>query len=125
MEDKKTDPLHCSFCGKSRDEVKKIIAGPDVYICEECVFISVDIIKQEAGITRVSMKHLNEWKKGMEDWVRKIQDKQTDDYKIIREHNTKIFDFQTEHSKQLNGYLEGFNKLLEKNLSCKCHKVTS
>jgi len=29
--------LHCSFCGKSQDEVKKLIAGPTVYICDECI----------------------------------------------------------------------------------------
>ena len=31
------DAVHCSFCGKSQDEVKKIVAGPGVYICNECV----------------------------------------------------------------------------------------
>ena len=32
-----TDKLNCSFCGKVQDEVKKLIAGPSVYICNECV----------------------------------------------------------------------------------------
>ena len=35
--DDRTDNLICSFCGKSQDEVKKLIAGPTVYICDECI----------------------------------------------------------------------------------------
>ena len=42
-----TDKLHCSFCGKSQDEVKKLIAGPSVYICNECVDLCNDIIEEE------------------------------------------------------------------------------
>lgn len=39
--------LKCSFCGKPQDQVKRLIAGPDVYICDECVNLCVDIIKEE------------------------------------------------------------------------------
>ena len=39
--------LVCSFCGKSQDEVKKLIAGPSVYICDECVFLCNEIIQEE------------------------------------------------------------------------------
>ena len=39
--------LHCSFCGKNQDEVKKLIAGPSVYICNECVDLCNDIIEEE------------------------------------------------------------------------------
>ncbi len=39
--------LRCSFCGKNRDEVKKLIAGPTVYICDECVDLCNDIIAEE------------------------------------------------------------------------------
>lgn len=39
--------LHCSFCGKSQHEVKKLIAGPSVFICDECVDLCNDIIKEE------------------------------------------------------------------------------
>lgn len=42
--------LHCSFCGKSQVEVKKLIAGPTVYICNECVKLCDDIIRQELGV---------------------------------------------------------------------------
>lgn len=41
------DSVHCSFCGKSQDEVKKIVAGPGVYICNECVALCKEIIDQE------------------------------------------------------------------------------
>ena len=41
------DSIHCSFCGKSQDEVKKIVAGPGVYICNECVDLCKQIITQE------------------------------------------------------------------------------
>src|SRR5262245_21828777 len=37
--------LHCSFCGKSQHDVQKLIAGPSVYICDECVDLCVDIIR--------------------------------------------------------------------------------
>jgi len=48
----KTDDKHqlkCSFCGKTQDQVKKLIAGPDVYICDECVELCNDIVGEEEG----------------------------------------------------------------------------
>jgi len=39
--------LYCSFCGKSQHEVRKLIAGPTVFICDECVELCMDIIKEE------------------------------------------------------------------------------
>ena len=39
--------LYCSFCGKSQHEVKKLIAGPSVYVCDECVELCNDIILEE------------------------------------------------------------------------------
>jgi hypothetical protein len=44
-----SDTLRCSFCNKSKDEVKKLIAGPAVFICDECVEACVQILKQEAS----------------------------------------------------------------------------
>ena len=41
------DVLRCSFCGKSQDEVKKLIAGPTVYICDECISLCNNIIVEE------------------------------------------------------------------------------
>ena len=40
--------LYCSFCGKSQHEVRKLIAGPSVFICDECVELCNDIIREEA-----------------------------------------------------------------------------
>ena len=40
--------LYCSFCGKSQHEVRKLIAGPSVFICDECVDLCEDIIREEA-----------------------------------------------------------------------------
>ena len=40
-------PLYCTFCGKSQHEVKKLIAGPSVFICDECVDLCNDILKEE------------------------------------------------------------------------------
>jgi ATP-dependent Clp protease ATP-binding subunit ClpX len=45
--DDRTGELRCSFCGKSQSEVKKLIAGPTVYICDECVELCNDIIAEE------------------------------------------------------------------------------
>jgi ATP-dependent Clp protease ATP-binding subunit ClpX len=42
-----SDDLMCSFCGKSQDEVKKLIAGPSVYICDECIQLCNEIIAEE------------------------------------------------------------------------------
>ena len=41
----------CSFCGKSQDQVKRIIAGPGVYICDECVSLCSEIIEEEVDDT--------------------------------------------------------------------------
>ena len=53
MSDKKSSSgeklLYCSFCGKSQHEVKKLIAGPSVFICDECIDLCNDIIRDEAG----------------------------------------------------------------------------
>ena len=46
-DDHKNGNLNCSFCGKSQKEVKKLIAGPTVYICDECIGLCNDIIAEE------------------------------------------------------------------------------
>ena len=43
----KTNKLHCSFCGKEQSQVKKLIAGPNVYICNECIDLCNDILHEE------------------------------------------------------------------------------
>ncbi|MDG6778091.1 ATP-dependent Clp protease ATP-binding subunit ClpX [Thiomicrorhabdus sp. zzn3] len=52
MSDEKT--LYCSFCGKGQDEVRKLIAGPSVYICDECVELCNDILQEEFGAEELS-----------------------------------------------------------------------
>jgi len=41
--------LRCSFCGRSEDEVSKLVAGPKAYICDECVAIAVRIMKEHSS----------------------------------------------------------------------------
>ena len=50
-DDKNKKTLFCSFCGKSQHEVKKLIAGPTVFICDECVELCNDIIKEENKVS--------------------------------------------------------------------------
>jgi ATP-dependent Clp protease ATP-binding subunit ClpX len=47
MENKDNNKLSCTFCGKGQEDVKKLIAGPSVYICDECVDLCNDIIEEE------------------------------------------------------------------------------
>ena len=55
-EDESKSTLFCSFCGKSQHEVRKLIAGPTVFICDECVELCMDIIREEhkGAITKSS-----------------------------------------------------------------------
>src|SRR3546814_10210415 len=48
--------LYCSFCGKSQHEVRKLIAGPTVFICDECVELCMDIIREEHKTTLVKSR---------------------------------------------------------------------
>ncbi len=67
--------LHCSFCGKSQHEVKKLIAGPTVYICDECIALCNDIIAEEFERdsdrvrSRVSIPKPAEIKRVLDDYV--------------------------------------------------------
>ena len=47
MENKENNKLSCTFCGKGQEDVRKLIAGPSVYICDECVDLCNDIIREE------------------------------------------------------------------------------
>ena len=55
-EDESKSTLFCSFCGKSQHEVRKLIAGPTVFICDECVELCMDIIREEhkSAVTKSS-----------------------------------------------------------------------
>src|SRR5690625_5763691 len=41
--------LKCSFCGKSQEQVRKLVAGPGVYICDECIDLCTEIVEEELG----------------------------------------------------------------------------
>jgi hypothetical protein len=54
--------LCCSFCGKSQREVKKLIAGPAVYICDECVRLCIEIIQEDDQKPPIAVKPAeHEW----------------------------------------------------------------
>lgn len=80
MSDKKDTPenddrlLYCSFCGKSQHEVRKLIAGPSVFICDECVELCNDIIREEiqeseSGEGRAALPTPKEIKERLDDYV--------------------------------------------------------
>ena len=48
--------LYCSFCGKSQHEVRKLIAGPTVFICDECVELCMDIIREDTTAGQTGRK---------------------------------------------------------------------
>ena len=67
------DSLFCSFCGKSQKEVKKLIAGPTVFVCDECVELCMDIIKEDSKNNKTKLKkdtpRPSEIKKFLDDFV--------------------------------------------------------
>ena len=74
--------LYCSFCGKSQHEVRKLIAGPTVFICDECVELCMDIIREENKTTLVKNR----------DGVPTPHDirKVLDDYVIGQDHAKRV-----------------------------------
>jgi ATP-dependent Clp protease ATP-binding subunit ClpX len=91
--------LYCSFCGKSQHEVRKLIAGPSVFICDECVELCNDIIREEIQeITqqdksdklptpREICDHLNEYVIGQDKAKRVLSVAVYNHYKRLRNDN--------------------------------------
>jgi ATP-dependent Clp protease ATP-binding subunit ClpX len=66
-------PLYCSFCGKSQHEVKKLIAGPSVFICDECIDLCADIVQdeveEEARVAREGLPTPREIRDSLDEYV--------------------------------------------------------
>ncbi len=95
--------LYCSFCGKSQDEVRKLIAGPSVYICDECISLCNDIISEESKPVPTEVKVENYLYKPIE--IKAFLDQ----YVVGQERAKKI----------LSVAVYNHNKRIEHNLSFK------
>ena len=93
--DVSNDDLLCSFCGKSQDEVKKLIAGPSVYICDECIQLCNEIIDEE---------YSQEGEEGDSQLLKPSEIKETlDQYVIEQERAKKVLSVAVHnHYKRIN-----------------------
>ncbi|WP_304249119.1 ATP-dependent Clp protease ATP-binding subunit ClpX [Limosilactobacillus gastricus] len=103
FEDTNGQDIHCSFCGKSQADVAKIVAGPGVYICNECVALCQEIIDQELAEERSGQQTF----KVLTPAEIKAQ---LDDYVIGQEDAKKTLSVAVyNHYKRVNAMIEGDN----------------
>jgi len=102
------DNLFCSFCGKSQNEVKKLIAGPAVYICDECIQLCSEIIEEE------SEKDARETEIAM---IPKEIKKMLDEYVIEQEDAKKVLSVAVyNHYKRLDSHVSGDVEIQKSNI---------
>src|SRR5947209_20000803 len=88
-------PLHCTFCGKSQHEVRKLISSPTVFICDECVELCMDIVSEE---NKSSLVKSREGIPAPKDICKVL-----DDYVIGHDHAKKVLSVAVHnHYKRLN-----------------------
>ena len=101
--------LYCSFCGKSQHEVRKLIAGPTVFICDECVELCMDIIREETKTSGLKSS----------DGVPTPRDicKVLDDYVIGQSHAKRVLSVAVHnHYKRLNNSSKSDIELSKSNI---------
>jgi len=101
--------LYCSFCGKSQHEVRKLIAGPTVFICDECVELCMDIIREETKATGLKSSEGVPAPKEICDVL--------DDYVIGQAHAKRVLSVAVHnHYKRLNNAAKADVELAKSNI---------
>ncbi|MEO1943527.1 MAG: ATP-dependent Clp protease ATP-binding subunit ClpX [Candidatus Thioglobus sp.] len=105
------DELHCSFCGKGKSEVERLIAGPSVYICNECIGSCYDLI-EEQELKEITKEH-KEW-----DYTPKELNSFLNEYVIGQVHAKKVLSVAVyNHYKRLqSGYISNNVELEKSNI---------
>jgi len=102
--------LYCSFCGKSQHDVRKLIAGPAVYICDECVELCTDIIRDEKPIWKILSLLAEGESSGSDGYPAALE--------LARGQPTETIAFYVEQGRHLvehnRGVLRHIDRLLEK-----------
>ena len=102
------DNLFCSFCGKNQKEVTKLIAGPAVYICDECIQLCSEIIEEETQKDAVEVQNL---------LVPKEVKTKLDEYVIEQEAAKKILAVAVyNHYKRLDAQIKGDVEVQKSNI---------
>ncbi|MFP6775915.1 MAG: ClpX C4-type zinc finger protein, partial [PS1 clade bacterium] len=105
------DELHCSFCGKGKSEVERLIAGPSVYICNECIGSCYELI-EEQELKEITKEH-KEW-----DYTPKELNSFLNEYVIGQVHAKKVLSVAVyNHYKRLqSGYISNNVELEKSNI---------